>query len=430
MAAGDTQEIVFAQIAAGGTPGYSRFASISLLKKSVSFAQKLYKSNFIPPAELKNVVNLKAMGMDREIILTWGSEVDKVKEIETFPQGIYSFQGYNVYQISKNELTLGDKKLIATFDIKDDRVLYLEETVEPVRGYVQRGFRQFGTDSGIQRFISIKKDFLNNTPLNNGSDYEFGISYFGVADDFNFPYGYIESDVSTVAVTPQSFKPGIRYESKFGDIVEAIHVSGNSLAKVTALILDPGSVTGNEYEIYFKYIDGLLSFNLKNITTNKVLLSDRFNLSGDNDFIVTEGFILRVADNAVKPLNEGDLYRLTAPRVIYDEKLAGEDIEKINVFPNPYYGHYSNEFNRYDRHVTFSHLPPRAVIRIFNIAGQMVRKLEKDNPDQFMRWNMLSETSFQIPSGIYIVHIDLPDLGKYKILKLAIFTEDFTPDRF
>ena len=103
---------------------------------------------------------------------------------------------------------------------------------------------------------------------------------------------------------------------------------------------------------------------------------------------------------------------------------------KINVFPNPYYGSNSNEFNKYDRHVTFSHLPNRAVIRIFNLAGQMVRILEKDSPDQFLRWNMLTENNFQIPSGIYIIHVDMPELGKTKILKLAIFTEAFIPDSF
>ncbi len=128
--------------------------------------------------------------------------------------------------------------------------------------------------------------------------------------------------------------------------------------------------------------------------------------------------------------DENDVFRFTTPKVVYDEKLAIDDIEKINVFPNPYYGAYKNEFNKYDRHVTFSHLPQRAVIRIFNLAGQLVRKLEKDSPDQFLRWNMLNEDYYQIPSGLYIVHIELPDYEKSKILKLAIVTEVFIPDRF
>ena len=43
---------------------------------------------------------------------------------------------------------------------------------------------------------------------------------------------------------------------------------------------------------------------------------------------------------------------------------------------------------------------------------------------------MLNKDNYQIPSGLYIVHIELPDFGKVKILKMAIFTEVFIPDRF
>jgi len=430
MAPGDTQEVIFAQIAAGGDNDYSRLASISLLKKSVSAARKLYDVDFILPAVLKKMPDPLAAELDREIVLAWGNEFEKTYEQENIESTIYSFQGYNIYQLSKDEFTFGERKLIAVFDLKDGRILHTDEVVDPVSGLAHKEMKQFGNDSGIQRFISIKKDFLNEIPLNNGSEYDFGVSRFMVADDINYPYGYVESPLATITVKPQTTKPGVRNESKFGEIVNARHQAGNSLAEVTALILDPGSLTGDEYEIIFKSLNGKMSFDLKNITTDKILLSNQFNLSGGNDFFVTEGFILRVKDNFLKPLLEGDIYRLTMPGVLYDEKLAADDIEKINVFPNPYYGGNRNEYNKYDRHVTFSHLPSRAVIRIFNLAGQMVRKLEKDNPDQFLRWNMLSEAYFQVPSGIYIVHIDMPELGKYKILKLAIFTENFTPDMF
>lgn len=430
MAAGDTQEVVFAQIAAGGEEGFSRFASISLLKKSVPFAQKLYKDNFIPPTIIKQLPKPLAAGLDREIILTWGSDIASINEIENSKSTIYSFQGYNVYQISKKEATLGEKKLIATFDLKDNRRYYYDEVVEPIKGYVSRVIKGFGTDTGIQRFISIKKDYLNEIPLNNGSDYDFGVSYFRIANDVNFPFGYIESPISIVTISPQSSKPGVRYESKFGDLINPSHIAGNSAADVNALILDPTGLTGNEYEISFKTTNAKTVFNLTNITTNNSLLINQINLSGDNDFLVTEGFILRVKDNPAKPLSEKDIYRFTTPKVVYDEKLAIDDVEKINVFPNPYYGGNRNEFNKYDRYITFSHLPQRAMIRIFNIAGQVVRKLEKDSPDQFIRWNMLTENNFQVPSGIYIVHIELPDIGRIKILKLALFTEIFIPDHF
>lgn len=429
MAAGDTQEIVFAELAAGGDQDFSRLASVSLLKKSVSAAKQLYKVNFIPSGTFKQSPDVQAAEMDREIILTWGSDIGKVNEIENSKSTIYSFQGYNIYQISKDEYTLGEKELIATFDLKDDRQYLFDEKVDPRTGYVEHFEKKIGSDSGIQRFISIKKDYLKEIPLNNGSDYDFGVSYFRLADDYYFPYGYIESPISIVTVKPQSPKPGVRYESKFGDLINARHIAGNSAAEVNALILDPTGLTGNDYEISFKTTNGKTVFNLTNITTNKSLLINQANLSGDNDFLVTEGFILRVKDNSATPLSEKDIYRFTTPKVVYDEKLAIDDVEKINVFPNPYYGAYKNEFSKYDRHVTFSHLPQRAVIRIFNLAGQLVRKLEKDSPDQFLRWNMLTENYFQAPSGLYIVHIELPDFGKTKILKLALFTEVSIPNQ-
>ncbi len=430
MEPSDTQEVIFAQIAAGGDQGYSRFASISLLKKSVAAAKELYKVNFIPPATLKQLPSLLASEMDREIILTWGSDVAKINEVEKLQSTIYSFQGYNVYQISKEESTLGEKKLIATFDLKDNRQYYYNEEVEPTMGYISSVSKKFGTDSGIQRFISIKKDYLNDILLNNGSDYDFGVSYFRIAKEADFPFGYVESPISIVTVKPQTPKPGVRYESKFGDLINSVHTAGSSTAEVNALILDPSGLTGNEYEISFNVVNGKTVFNLANITTNKILLTNQVNLSGDNDFLVTEGFILKVKDNLAKPLSEKDVYRFTIPKVVYDEKLAVDDIGKINVFPNPYYGGNRNEFNKYDRHITFTHLPQRAVLRIFNIAGELVRKLEKDSPDQFLRWNMLNENNYQVPSGLYIVHIELPDLGRSKILKLALFTQEYIPDNF
>jgi hypothetical protein len=427
MAIGDTQEVVFAELAAGGDQGFSRLASVSLLKKSVSAAKQLYKENFIPPSTFKQLPDLQAAEMDREIILTWGSNTGRINEIENSESTIYSFQGYNVYQISKDESTLGEKKLIATFDLKDNRQYIYDEEVEPTKGYVSQVNKKFGSDSGIQRFISIKKDYLNEIPLNNGSDYDFGVSYFRIANDADFPYGYVESAISIVTVKPQSPKPGIRYESKFGDLITAKHISGSSSVEMIAMIVDPTKVTGHDYEITFKRTS---KFNLTDITTNKPLLVNQTNLWGDNDYLVTDGFILKVNFDWRKMPDENDVFRFTTPKVVYDEKLALDEIEKINVFPNPYYGSYRNEFNKYDRHVTFSYLPQRAVIRIFNLAGQLVRKLEKDSPDQFFRWNMLNEDYYQIPSGLYIVHIELPDYEKSKILKLAIVTEVFIPDRF
>lgn len=73
-----------------------------------------------------------------------------------------------------------------------------------------------------------------------------------------------------------------------------------------------------------------------------------------------------------------------------------------------------------ERFVTFNHLPRKAVFRIFNLAGALVRKLEKDDESQFFRWNLQNGNGRLVASGVYIVHIEMPELGKQKVLKVFI----------
>lgn len=131
-----------------------------------------------------------------------------------------------------------------------------------------------------------------------------------------------------------------------------------------------------------------------------------------------------------KANSSADTYTFTAPSVTTDPELAKEDVEKINVFPNPYYGVNSQELNKYQRFVTFNHLPQKATLRIFNLAGQLVRIIQKDAPEQFLRWDLSNESQLPVASGLYIVHVDMPDLGKTKILKVAIIQEQQVLDRF
>ena len=131
-----------------------------------------------------------------------------------------------------------------------------------------------------------------------------------------------------------------------------------------------------------------------------------------------------------KPLTADEQFTFTAPKVTKDLAAEKADVEKINVFPNPYYGVNPNEINKYQRFVTFNHLPNKAVIRVFNLAGQLVKTINKNSSDQFERWDLKNQNGLPAASGLYIVHIDMPDLGKTKILKVAIIQETQVLDRF
>jgi len=110
--------------------------------------------------------------------------------------------------------------------------------------------------------------------------------------------------------------------------------------------------------------------------------------------------------------------------------LAKSDADKINVFPNPYLGFNAQEINKYNRFVTFTHLPPNATLRIFNLAGVLIRTLVKNDPTQFIQWDLNNERGFPASAGVYIAYIDMPNLGKTKVLKLAIIPEQQYIDRW
>ena len=404
MSPGDTQEVVIAEIAAGTINGDDYLGADATLKKDAYLAAGFFHDEMnlryhgLQPS-------VQASGLDKEVVLNWGSDHDRSNFIENSKYLNYGFAGYNIYQILAGYSTYSNKK-IASFNVKE------------------------GVYSGMQRFISIKQDALRNESLNDGQNYRFGVSGYFYDPDALLNERIFESEISCVDVVPQPSRPGLRYTSNFGDLINATHISGNSSALVEAMIIDPSKVNGDEYEITFTVSDGNIKFGLRDFTLNKTVLTDQSNLAGDYDYYVTDGFILRVKVDQNNSLKANDIYRFTAPFTTFDLKQLESDVKSVNVFPNPYYGANRDEINKYERIMTFSHLPQRAVIRIFNLAGQLIRKLEKDSGDQYFKWDLRTENNHIVPGGVYIAQIDMPDLGKSKILKLAVVPEEIIPDKF
>ena len=142
------------------------------------------------------------------------------------------------------------------------------------------------------------------------------------------------------------------------------------------------------------------------------------------------GDVLRIT--YANPIVPGvDTYTFTAPSAkAYDAQKAKEDVKNIQVFPNPYYGVNSEELTKYDRFVTFSHLPPVAKIRIFTLSGVLVKVIDHNSTSQFDKWNLANEAGLPVASGLYIAYIDMPGLGMTKTLKLAIIQEQQILDHF
>jgi len=82
----------------------------------------------------------------------------------------------------------------------------------------------------------------------------------------------------------------------------------------------------------------------------------------------------------------------------------------MNVVPNPYYAWSSYETDRLDNRVKFTNLPELATISIYNVSGTLVRRFTKDNALTFLDWDLKNQRNVPIAGGLYIIHIEAPDV--------------------
>ena len=94
---------------------------------------------------------------------------------------------------------------------------------------------------------------------------------------------------------------------------------------------------------------------------------------------------------------------------------------KINVFPNPLFANnpvtaFTGESGQY---VTFSFLPEEVIIKIYSLAGHLIRTLEKNDESPYMKWDFKNEYGRKVGSGMYLAIVSNLRLGE-KVLKFAI----------
>lgn len=157
--------------------------------------------------------------------------------------------------------------------------------------------------------------------------------------------------------------------------------------------------------------------------SKEVLARIIFGDYGGGAVLPEAGTVVRWITN--KPNSELVEYTFTSPAAMTvaanDQKA---DINKINVYPNPYYGAHPLELNQFSRFVKFTNLPPTCTVRIFDLAGELVRKIERKNvTDSEQKWDLNNAYNLPVASGIYIYHVDVPGIGE-KIGKVAILAPE------
>lgn len=113
----------------------------------------------------------------------------------------------------------------------------------------------------------------------------------------------------------------------------------------------------------------------------------------------------------------------TIKPVVGNNELAStrNDLEKINIVPNPFYAFNSLQTNLINRFVTFRRLPEQCTIKIYTLNGDLIRTLNKDDQSSTMQYDLKNFDNVPISSGMYIALVEAPGIGN-RVLKFAVMT--------
>lgn len=143
------------------------------------------------------------------------------------------------------------------------------------------------------------------------------------------------------------------------------------------------------------------------------------------------GTVIRII--TTKPIAPGDEFvfdtESIAPSFAQTDTLKS-NLDLIGIVPNPYKG--ASVYDRpgeFQDEARFMNMPEQATVRIFSLDGTLVRTLRKNSPDSILRWNLTTDDGLPIASGMYIVHIDVPDVGE-RVIKFGVILDKIHLDVF
>ncbi len=122
-----------------------------------------------------------------------------------------------------------------------------------------------------------------------------------------------------------------------------------------------------------------------------------------------------------KPFLSPDIYEFNVETPSVDNELAKKDMDDIYVVPNPYFatvpweGHNTFSSGRGPREIQFRNLPAECTIRIYTISGDRVKTINHSTSidNGMASWDLLSMDNLSISYGVYIYHVDAPNIGEF-----------------
>lgn len=99
-----------------------------------------------------------------------------------------------------------------------------------------------------------------------------------------------------------------------------------------------------------------------------------------------------------------DQFNFSSRKIVASQ--ARQDLNRIRVVPNPYLANARWESNEGERRIQFVNLPDQCTIRIYTLAGELIRTLRHDNGTGAENWDMVSEAGRGIASGVYLYNVE------------------------
>ena len=129
-----------------------------------------------------------------------------------------------------------------------------------------------------------------------------------------------------------------------------------------------------------------------------------------------------------RPFSALDTLNFSTVSSTYINSKAQNKLNDISVVPNPYVVtnvmeqlDLQNPNDRGPRKVYFNHLPKTCTISIYTVTGDLVQTLYHDAEmnDGQEHWDLTTKDNFPLAFGIYIYHVNAPDVGE-KIGRFAV----------
>ena len=280
FAPGDVQEVVVAIV---GGLGANNLGSVADLKLSDAVAQTLFDGLFREVPKPPVSPNVTARALENTVSLEWGSDLERLEEIEETVISGYEFEGYTVYQLPHGTATKDQAVRIATFDkINGLKVLYEIRTPNAYEGEPVSVPIAYGDDTGIQRYIVLDWDYVDGKPLYEGKTYYYAVTAYNQNQDpGRLTEIAQESPMTSIAVTLQEPKPGDAINSEPEDLLAVEHSAGPGNGQCQAMVVDPFALTGHDYKVSFKYnADSTeILYDVTDLTTGLVVSEDNSQLS-------------------------------------------------------------------------------------------------------------------------------------------------------